>query len=188
MDDNKHRCGWALTEPNRSYHDNEWGVPQHDDNALFEKLILDGMQAGLSWVTILKKKDNFRKAFDNFDIDKILTYDAAKIESLMQDSGIIRNRLKIESVITNARAFRLVQEKYGSFDKFLWDFVNYTPIINSWNTMSDMPASTPLSDKISKELKKLGFKFVGTTIIYAYMQAVGLVYDHPKDCYLYKGN
>lgn len=181
------RCGWALTEPNITYHDTEWGVPLHDDNLLFEKLILDGMQAGLSWETILKKKDNFRKAFYNFNVDKILTYDQEKIDSLMQDTGIIRNRLKIQSVITNARAFREVQSKYGSFDVFLWSYVDGKPIINSWETLTDVPTSTPLSDKISKDMKKLGFKFVGTTIIYAYIQAVGLVNDHTKNCFLYKG-
>ncbi len=183
----KPRCGWALTEPNLTYHDTEWGVPQHDDNALFEKLILDGMQAGLSWEIILKKKENFRRAFDNFDIDKILAYDDEKIESLMQDSGIIRNRLKIKSVVTNAKAFREVQARYGSFDKFLWDYVDGEPIANSFHTLADVPTSTPLSDRISKDMKKLGFKFVGTTIIYAYIQAVGLVNDHTKDCFLYKG-
>ncbi len=181
------RCTWALTEPNMIYHDTEWGVPIHDDHALFEKLILEGMQAGLSWTTILKKKDNFRRAFDNFDINKILTYDEKKIEELMQDSGIIRNRLKINSVITNAIAFQNVQAEYGSFDKFLWGYVDGKPIINSWTNPEDVPASTPLSDRISKDMKKLGFKFVGTTIIYAYMQAVGIVNDHTSNCFLYKG-
>lgn len=183
----KNRCGWALSEPNLTYHDTEWGVPLHDDNALFEKLILDGMQAGLSWVTILKKKANFRVAFDNFDIDKILTYDEQKIEELMNDSGIIRNRLKIHSVVTNAYAFRAVQAEYGSFDNFLWGYVGGKPIINSWNTQGEVPTSTPLSDRVSKDMKKLGFKFVGTTIIYAYMQAVGVVNDHLTSCFLYSG-
>lgn len=179
------RCAWTSDDPPYiDYHDNEWGKPEHDDNKLFEMLILEGMQAGLSWITVLKKREAFREAFNGFDINKILLYGDAKIEELMHNSSIIRNRLKINSVITNAIAFRKVQEEFDSFDTFLWSFVDNTPIENHWENIFDVPASTELSDKISKELKKRGFKFVGTTIIYAYMQAVGLVNDHTADCFV----
>ncbi len=182
----KIRCTWAGDDPLYiDYHDNEWGRPVHNDNKLFEMLILEGMQAGLSWITILRKREAYRIAFDQFHIDKILMYDHTKIEELMQNAGIIRNRLKINSVITNAKAFRQVQEEFGSFDAFLWRYVNGKPIQNHWTTTSEVPATTELSDLISKELKKRGFKFVGSTIVYAYMQAVGLVNDHTVDCFVY---
>lgn len=185
--DDKIRCAWAgHDEMYCRYHDEEWGVPLHDDGKLFEMLILEGMQAGLSWITILRKRENFRRAFDNFDIDKILAYDDDKLEALRQDAGIIRNRLKIQSVVTNAGAFRQVQEAFGSFDAFLWAYVDEKPIQNHWQEMSQVPAKTELSDLISKDLKKRGFKFVGSTIIYAYMQAVGVVNDHTIDCFCAK--
>lgn len=187
MCENKIRCAWAGDEEiYQKYHDLEWGRPLHDERRLFEMLILEGMQAGLSWITILKKRENFRKAFDNFDIDKIQQYDDQKIQELLQDKGIIRNRLKIQAAVTNARAFREVQEEFGSFDVFLWSFVNNKPIQNRWKTVSEVPAKTDLSDEISKILKKRGFKFVGSTIIYAYMQSVGMVNDHVADCFVYK--
>ena len=177
------RCAWSGDdELYCRYHDEEWGIPAHDDARLFEMLNLEGAQAGLSWITILRKRENYRKAFDGFDIDKILTYDDNKIDALMQDTGIVRNRLKIQSVITNAKAFRAVQKEYGSFDSFLWSYVDATPICNSWNDISEIPAKTELSDRISKDLKKRGFKFVGSTIVYAYMQSVGLVNDHICSC------
>lgn len=183
--DNLKRCAWAGDdELYCCYHDEEWGRPTHDDQELFELLILEGMQAGLSWITILRKRENFRRAFDNFDIDRILDYDEAKIESLMEDTGIIRNRRKINSVVTNAQAFRAVQAEFGSFDAYLWGWVDGEPIVNHFETMDEIPATTALSDKISKDLKKRGFKFVGSTIVYAYMQSAGLVDDHVADCFL----
>lgn len=186
MDEQK-RCAWVSDDPLYiAYHDEEWGRPLHDDQRLFEMLILEGAQAGLSWITVLRKRESYRNAFDNFDIDKILHYDDAKIEELMQNEGIIRNRLKINSVITNAKAFRKVQQEYGSFDAFLWGFVNGKPIQNSWAHITDAPAKTELSDAISKDLKKRGFKFIGSTIVYAYLQAVGLVNDHTTDCFVYE--
>lgn len=168
------------------YHDNEWGRPVHDDIKLFEMLILEGMQAGLSWITILKKRDAFRKAFDGFDPYKVSVYDDEKIQELLTNEKIIRNRLKINAAVSNAKAFIKVVEEFGSFDKFIWGYVNYRPIINQWEKISDMPARTPLSDKISKDLAKRGFKFVGSTIIYSFMQAVGMVNDHTTDCFAYK--
>lgn len=184
MSEKKNRSAWAGDdELYCQYHDQEWGVPLHDDVRLFEMLVLEGMQAGLSWITILRKRENFRKAFDGFDIDKILDYDEDKLNTLIRDAGIIRNRLKILSVLTNAKAFRAMQEEFGSFDAYLWAYVNGEPILNYWNDMSEVPAQTDLSDRISKDLKKRGFKFVGSTIIYAYMQAVGLVNDHTADCF-----
>jgi len=178
------RCAWAGEDKlYQRYHDEEWGIPVHDDGKLFEMLILEGAQAGLSWITILRRRDNYRKAFDGFDIDTILTYDERKLEELRQDEGIIRNRLKIQSVVTNAKAFRAVQEEYGSFDKFIWAYVDGKPIINKWSDISQLPAETKLSATISKELKKRGFKFVGPTIVYAYMQAIGMVDDHTMDCF-----
>jgi DNA-3-methyladenine glycosylase I len=168
------------------YHDSEWGVPQHDDKILFEFLILEGMQAGLNWEIILKKRNNFRKAFDNFDYDKIAKYSEQKVEELLENKGIIRNRLKIQSVITNAKSFIRVQNEFGSFDKYIWRFVNYIPIFNSWSSLYELPSNTELSTKISKDLKKRGFKFIGTTIIYAFMQAVGLVNDHTTYCFRYE--
>lgn len=184
MSEKKKRCKWAGDdELYCRYHDEQWGVPLHDDGELFEMLVLEGMQAGLSWITILRKRENFRRAFDGFDIDKILAYDDAKIEELMQDAGIIRNRLKINSVITNARAFRAVQAEFGSFDNYIWGFVDGKTIYNHPKGIEDIPASTELSDIISKDMKKRGFKFVGTTIVYAYMQSIGMVDDHTSDCF-----
>jgi len=187
MQENVIRCAWAGSdELYQRYHDNEWGRPVHDDNRLFEMLILEGMQAGLSWITILRKRENLSKAFDNFDIDKILQYDNKKVEELLQDPGIIRNRLKVRAVITNAGAFRNIQKEYGSFDAFLWSFVNNEPIQNCWETISEVPVKTELSDEISKIMKKRGFKFTGSTIMYSFMQAVGLVNDHTTDCFVYQ--
>ena len=181
------RCSWAGdTQIYIDYHDNEWGRPVHDDIKLFEMLILEGAQAGLSWITILKKREAYRKAFDGFDPKKVALYGDAKIEELMNNKGIIRNRLKINATITNAKLFLEVAEKYGSFDKFIWGYVNYTPIRNHWKKMEDIPAATPLSDKISKDLKKIGFKFVGSTIVYAFMQATGMVNDHVTNCFVYQ--
>mgnify|MGYP000883693207 CR=1 FL=1 len=185
MDKKLKRCDWAgEDELYCRYHDEEWGIPVHDDQKLFEMLILEGAQAGLSWITILRKRENYRRAFDGFDIDKILVYDDIKVNALMQDAGIVRNRLKIQSVIINAKAFRVVQEEYSSFDSFLWSYVDGTPIINHWSEVSEIPAKTELSDQISKDLNKRGFKFVGSTIIYAFMQAVGMVNDHTATCFL----
>lgn len=180
------RCGWSNTELYNDYHDHEWGRPIHDDKKLFEMLILEGMQAGLSWITVLNKREAFREAFDNFNTKKIAKYEESKIQELMQNEKIIRNRLKIKSAITNAKLFLKIQDEYGSFDSFIWSYVDNKPIKNHFTNMSEIPASTPLSDKISKDLKKMGFKFVGSTIIYAYMQAIGLVNDHIKECYLYQ--
>ena len=182
----KKRCEWALhDELMRNYHDTEWGVPQHDDTILFEFLVLEGMQAGLSWNTILRKRDNFRKAFDNFDYNKISKYSEDKIENLLQNKSIIRNRLKIHSVITNAKSFLAIREEYGTFDDYIWSFVNHKPILNSWISLNELPSNTELSEKISRDLKKKGFKFIGTTIVYAFMQAVGLVNDHTTYCFRY---
>lgn len=184
----KTRCAWAGDLPIYiDYHDNEWGRPQHDDTRLFEMLILEGMQAGLSWITVLKKREAFREAFDGFDPVKVALYDDAKIASLLANEGIIRNRLKINGAVKNAKAFLKVQETHGSFDSFLWAYVDGTPIQNHWETMAQNPATTPLSDRISKDLKKLGFTFVGSTIIYAFMQATGMVNDHVTECFLYPG-
>jgi len=181
------RCVWAgEDELYQRYHDEEWGIPVHDDKKLFEMLTLEGAQAGLSWITILRKRENYRKAFDEFDIDKIIRYDEKKLEELRQDVGIVRNRLKIQSVVTNAKAFKIIQKEYGSFDAFLWAYVDGEPIRGEWKDVSQLPAQTGLSDIISKELKKRGFKFVGSTIIYAFMQAVGMVNDHTTDCFLYR--
>ena len=180
------RCDWAAkTEIEREYHDNKWGIPLHDERELFKMLILEGMQAGLSWVTILRKMDAFCEAFDNFDPAIIMNYDEAKIEELMQNSGIIRNRRKIESAIGNAKAYFRLCEEFGSLDNYLWSFVNHKPIINSWAKHEYVPANTALSDKISKDLKKRGFNFVGSTIIYAFMQSIGMVNDHLTSCHFY---
>ena len=177
------RCPWAGSEQIYiDYHDKEWGIPLHDDQRLFEMLILEGMQAGLSWITVLKKRENFRRAFDGFDAEKIAAYDDQKIEELMQDPGIIRNRRKITAAISNAKAFLEIQKEFGSFDRFIWDFVGGVPIINHFKSMSEVPANTPLSDKISRDLKKRGFNFVGTTIVYSFMQAIGMVDDHLTTC------
>ena len=183
--DDKERCSWATTELYKEYHDSEWGKPVHDDRKLFEMLILEGMQAGLSWLTILNKRMGFREAFDNFDYQKIALYDEAKIEELMQNANIVRNRLKIKSAITNAQQFIKIQEEYGSFNAFIWSYVDHKPIHNHFKSEAEIPAATPLSDKISKDLKKRGFKFVGSTIVYAYMQSIGMVNDHVQSCYLY---
>jgi DNA-3-methyladenine glycosylase I len=185
MPENIIRCAWAGdNELYQQYHDHEWGRPVHDDTRLFELLILEGMQAGLSWITILRKRENFRRAFDNFDIDKVMGYDEKKVEALLRDEGIIRNRRKIEAAIHNAHIFSEVQNEYGSFDAFLWAYVDKS-IQNAWRTVSDVPATTELSDKISKDLKKRGFKFVGSTIVYALMQSIGMVNDHTTDCFCY---
>lgn len=182
----KKRCDWATNDPLYiAYHDTEWGVPSYDDATLFEFLILETFQAGLSWITILKKRENFRKAFDNFDYQKIANYSEEKYESLLQDAGIIRNKLKIRAAIANAKLFMDVQKEFGSFSKYLWAFVDGKPIVNTFKNMKDHPATTPLSDEISKALKKRGFKFVGSTVIYAYMQSLGLVNDHTMDCFRY---
>ena len=182
----KKRCFW-VTESKlyQEYHDEEWGVPVYDDTTLFEFLLLETFQAGLSWVTILNKRENFRKAFDHFDYKKIAIYPESKYASLLQDAGIIRNKLKIRSAITNAQLFIKIQKEFGSFSKFIWSYVNDMPIVNEFQKKEDVPATTALSDKISKDLKKRGFKFVGSTVVYAYMQAVGLVNDHTKDCFKY---
>ena len=169
----------------QKYHDEEWGVPKHDDRRLFEDLVLDRAQAGLSWLTILRKRENYREAFDNFDPAKIAAYDETKIEELLGNAGIIRNRQKINSTIKNTQAFLKVQEEFDSFDAYIWGFVEGKPIQNAWQSMSELPAATELSEAISKDLKKRGFSFVGPTIIYAFMQAVGMVNDHTIDCFRY---
>ena len=179
------RCAWARTELSIAYHDTEWGVPLHDDRALFEFLILEGAQAGLSWETILKKRDNFRVAFDNFDPRVVAKYDQRKVDELLADPGIIRNRLKISAAIQNARAFPAVQKEFGSFDAYIWRFVGGRPKRNTWRTLKQIPARTPESDAMSKDLSRRGFRFVGPTICYAFMQAVGMVNDHTVTCFRY---
>lgn len=182
----KHRCGWCRGDTlYEAYHDGEWGVPIKDDAKLFEFLILETFQAGLSWITILRKRENFKKAFDNFDYKKIALYDGAKLESLLQNEGIIRNKLKIQATVANARAFIKVQEEFGNFSSYIWGFVNGKPIKNSLKNHKEAPANTPLSDAISKDLKKRGFKFVGSTVVYAHMQATGMINDHEVDCFRY---
>jgi len=182
----KSRCDWAKSEPNISYHDREWGVPQHDDRALFELLILEGAQAGLSWSTILNKREGYRRAFDNFEPQRIARYDARKTQKLLSNPEIVRNRLKIAATIGNAKAFLAVQKEFGSFDAYLWDFVGGRPIQNSRRTLSELPARTAESDAMSKDLAKRGFKFIGSTICYAFMQATGMVNDHLVGCFRYK--
>lgn len=183
---NKTRCGWCGNDPLYiEYHDTEWGVPVYNDDKLFEFLILETFQAGLSWITILRKRENFRKAFDNFDYKKIANYNDAKFEELLQDAGIIRNKLKIKATITNATAFMEVQKEFGSFSKYIWSFTNGLPIKNNWENLKQLPATTALSDSISKDLKKRGFKFVGSTVIYAHMQATGMINDHITSCFRY---
>lgn len=185
-DTNKTRCAWTANNPfHNEYHDKEWGVPLHDDQKLFEFLILDAFQAGLSWLTILKKRKNFRKAFDNFDAEKIAVYQEKKIQELLNNEGIIRNKLKVRASVTNAQEFLNIQQEFGSFDKYIWQFVNHKPIINKWGETEEIPASTIESGAMSKDLKKRGFKFVGTTICYAFMQASGMVNDHTTDCFRY---
>lgn len=180
------RCGWVKGDPLEvAYHDEEWGVPCHDDQRLFEFLILEGMQAGLSWLTILRKRENFRQSFDQFDPAIVALYDEPKKQQLLLDAGIIRNRLKIEAAVVNAQRFLAVQAEFGSFDAYIWQFVNGVPLHNSWQSLSEIPASTPQSDAMSKALKQRGFKFVGTTICYAFMQAIGMVNDHTVDCFRY---
>jgi DNA-3-methyladenine glycosylase I len=184
MDEIK-RCEWCGNDPlSVQYHDQEWGRPVFDDPTLFEFLILEGFQAGLSWITILRKRENFRKAFDNFDFDRIARYDENDFNSLMQNEGIIRNRLKIRAAVTNAQAFLRVRQEFGSFSKYIWGFVEGKPVVNHFKSLEEIPASTPLSDKISKDLKKRGFKFVGSTIVYAHMQATGMVNDHVTGCFI----
>lgn len=178
------RCAWAASNADYfNYHDNEWGVQVHDDRKHFEFMLLDAFQAGLSWLTILRKRGNFRKAFDTFDFEKIARYDEAKIQSLLQDEGIIRNRLKIKAAVQNANAFIKVREEFGSFDQYIWKFFDHKTIQNQFKVMTEIPAKTELSDTISKDLKKRGFTFVGSTIIYAYMQAAGMVNDHTISCF-----
>lgn len=179
------RCDWAKNDLAVQYHDTEWGVPLHDDRHLFELLILEGAQAGLSWDTILTRRENYRQAFDNFAVATVAAYDDAKCTELLQNPGIIRNRLKIASAVRNAKCFLAVQAEFGSFDRYLWGFVDNTPVINAWATRADVPASTPLSDTISRDLKRRGFNFVGTTIIYAYLQSTGVVNDHLRSCFRY---
>ena len=179
------RCAWATNELAILYHDRDWGVPQHDDRVLFEFLLLEGAQAGLSWDTILRKRENYRAAFDGFDPKKIARYDSKRTQRLLRDEGIVRNRLKIASAIRNARAFLAVQKEFGSFDRYIWQFVGAKPRVNVWRLGKKIPASTPQSDAMSKDLKKRGFNFVGSTICYAFMQAIGMVNDHSVECFRY---
>jgi DNA-3-methyladenine glycosylase I len=180
------RCTWATHELDVVYHDEVWGVPVHDDRVLFEFLTLEGAQAGLSWTTILKKRDGYKRAFVDFDVAKVARFTEKRRAKLKEDAGIVRNKLKIESTVTNAQAFISVQEEYGSFDAYLWGFVDGIPIINHWKSMKELPANTAISDAMSKDLKKRGFRFVGTTICYAYMQAIGMVNDHTVDCFRHR--
>jgi len=187
MSENKIRCTWTKDNPiNNDYHDHEWGVPKYDDQLIFEAILLDSFQAGLSWLTILKKRDNFRTAFDNFEAKKIARYNDKKIEELIQDKGIIRNRLKIKATITNAQHFLRLQKEYGSFAQYIWQFTGGKTIVNHFKHESEIPSSTKESDDMSKALKKEGFKFVGTTICYAFMQGIGMINDHTTDCFRYK--
>lgn len=187
MTDELTRCNWAKTDPiYTQYHDSEWGVPLFDDTLLFEYLILEGMQAGLNWLTILKKRENYRASFDNFDAKKISQYDQAKIDELMSNPGIVRNKLKIESIIANAKAFLQIKKEYGSFAKYIWKFVRGQPVKSNWRHHSQVPTQNGISDKMSKDLKKRGFTFVGSTICYAFMQAVGMVNDHTVDCFRHR--
>lgn len=185
---NKKRCGWVEGQFDEyiKYHDEEWGLPVHDDRTHFEFLILEGAQAGLSWSTILKRREGYRQSFANFDPEKVAKFSEEKIQELLQFAGIIRNKLKVRSAVTNAQKFLEIQEEFGSFDEYIWQFVDGKPIVNHWTDMSNVPATTKESDALSKDLKKRGFKFVGSTIIYAHMQACGLVNDHTVDCFRYK--
>lgn len=186
MESEKTRCAWCGTDPLYiKYHDEEWGVPVTDDKILFEFLILESFQAGLSWITILRKRENFREAFDNFNYKKIAKYEQSKIDSLLQNEGIIRNKLKVNSAVTNAKLFMEIQKEFGSFSNYMWSFVGDKPIKNNWKNHTDAPATTKESDALSKDLKKRGFKFVGSTVVYAYMQATGLVNDHIESCFRY---
>lgn len=182
----KTRCAWINNDLMRTYHDEEWGVPVHDDRLHFEHLVLDGAQAGLSWATILNKRENYRKAFAGFDPQKVARYTPKRIEKLLQNPGIVRNRLKVESAVKNAKAFLKVQDGFGSFDDYVWQFTDGTTIVNSWKTLKDLPAKTAESDALSKDLKSRGFTFVGSTICYAYMQASGMVLDHVVGCFRYR--
>jgi DNA-3-methyladenine glycosylase I len=179
------RCEWASSGLAISYHDEEWGVPQHDDRVLFEFLILEGAQAGLSWNTILEKRENYRAAFDQFDPERVARYNPRRVERLLKNEGIVRNRLKVESAVRNAQAFLQVQEEFGTFDAYVWRYTGGKPKVNRWATLRDLPAKTPESDSLSKDLKQRGFNFVGSTICYAFMQAVGMVNDHVVDCFRY---
>lgn len=182
----KQRCGWCVGDPlYEAYHDQEWGVPVYDDATIFEFLILETFQAGLSWITVLRKRENFKKAFDNFDYKTIANYKQPKIDSLLQDAGIIRNKLKVNATITNAQSFMKVQQEFGSFSKYIWSFVDGKPIKNAIKDYKSAPATTEISDALSKDLKKRGFKFVGSTVIYAHMQATGMVNDHEVSCFRY---
>ena len=180
------RCGWARNELSIAYHDAEWGVPTHDDKELFELLILEGAQAGLSWDTILAKRENYRRLFADFEVTKVARFTERRVAKLLQDPGIVRNRLKVQSAVTNAQAFLAVQEEYGSFDAWIWSFVGGKPRRNKWGTLAEVPASTPESELMSKELRRRGFRFVGPTICYAYMQSTGMVNDHATDCFRYR--
>jgi DNA-3-methyladenine glycosylase I len=180
------RCSWATNELAIRYHDEEWGKPVHDDRMLFEFLILEGAQAGLSWNTILNKRENYRKAFDRFDPARVARFDRRKVQSLLRDPGIVRNKLKVAAAVENAKAFLRIQEEFGTFDRYIWQFVGGKPRVNRWKTLGQVPARTAESDAMSKDLKKRGFKFVGTTICYAFMQAVGMVNDHVVDCFRYR--
>ena len=188
--DNKSRCSWA--NPSNplylAYHDHEWGVPTYDDKALFELIVLEGAQAGLSWETILNKRENYREAFDGFDVQKVAAYDEEKIEALLQNAGIVRNQLKIRSAIRNAKVFIEIQEEFGSFSAFIWAYVDHRPILNHFKNSEEVPASTALSDMLSKELKSRGMNFVGSTIMYAYMQSIGMVNDHLVGCFKHPNN
>ena len=182
----RERCSWCGDDPLYvAYHDEEWGVPVHDDRTLFEFLILEGAQAGLSWSTILKKREGYRSAFEGFDAERVARYGEHKIAELLADPGIVRNRLKVGSTVSNAQSFLAVQEEFGSFSRYIWDFVDGTPIQNAWRSLAEIPAKTPLAETISKDLKKRGFRFVGPTIVYAHMQATGMVNDHVVDCFRY---
>lgn len=180
------RCAWARSPLDIAYHDTEWGAPLHDDRALFELLILEGMQAGLSWATVLKKRAHFKEVFDHFDPSKVASYDSIKKAALLADPGIIRNRAKVDAAINNAQRFIEVQQAFGSFDAYLWRFVEGRPIINRWRSMQEVPASSDISDRLSQDLSRRGFKFVGTTICYAFMQATGMVNDHTTDCFRHR--
>ena len=188
MPDNKTRCAWVNggNALYYDYHDKEWGVPVHDDRLLFEFLTLEGAQAGLSWATVLNKREGYRALFDNFEIEKVAQYDQAKIDDLLQNPAIVRNKLKVNSTVTNARLILEIQQEFGSFDAYIWQFVGGTTLQNEWQDMRDVPTSTAVSDAMSKDLKKRGFKFIGTTICYAFMQATGMVNDHSTDCFCYK--
>lgn len=184
---NKLRCNWCGNDPlYMKYHDEEWGVPVHEDRKHFEFLVLESAQAGLSWITILRKRENYRKAYDNFDFNKVAQYDNEKVNELIQNQGIVRNKLKIAASINNAKMFLKIQEEFGSFDNYIWAFVDNKPLINHWDSISKVPATSELSDKVSKDLKNRGFKFLGSTITYAHLQATGIINDHITSCFRYK--